>query len=91
MAKERYDKPSEVIASDGFVLVDGPDHVDVALTPQAARETGRRLITQAQIADQQERDASSSGFGVNGEDAGTVSESERDLGSELERGRRQTP
>jgi hypothetical protein len=57
MAKERYDKPSEVIAVDGAVLVDGPGNVDVALMPEAARETGRRLIVQAEVAEQQERAA----------------------------------
>jgi hypothetical protein len=36
MIKPTYDKPSEVVADQGKVLVDGPDHVDVALTPQAA-------------------------------------------------------
>lgn len=91
MAKECYDKPSEVIASDGFVLVDGPGQVDVALTPDAARETGRRLTTQADVADQQERAASSSGYGANSEQAENGSESKRDFGSEPERRRRQAP
>ena len=57
MAKARYDKPSEVIAVDGAVLVDGPGDVDVALMPEAARETGRRLIVQADVAEQQEQAA----------------------------------
>lgn len=56
MTKARYDKPSEVIAMDGAVLVDGPDGVDIAFVPEASRETGRRLIEQAAIADRQERD-----------------------------------
>jgi hypothetical protein len=47
MTKELYDKPSEVIADDGKVLVDGPDGVDVALTPDAALETADRLTAQA--------------------------------------------
>jgi hypothetical protein len=47
MAKVTYDKPSEVTHEDGRVLVDGPDHVDVALTPEAALETGGRLIDEA--------------------------------------------
>lgn len=42
-----YNKPSDVVAIDGKVLVDGPDGVDVALTPEAAEETGGRLIDQA--------------------------------------------
>lgn len=47
MSKETYDKPSEVVSEDGRVIVDGPDHVDVALTPEAALETGGRLIDEA--------------------------------------------
>lgn len=31
-------------AEDGVVVVDGPDHVDVALTPDAAEETSNRLL-----------------------------------------------
>ena len=55
MAKPTYDKPSEVVSEDGRVLVDGPDHVDVALTPEAALETGGRLIDEAAKAAGQER------------------------------------
>ena len=44
MDKQTYDKPSDVVAEEGRVLVDGPDHVDIALTPEAALETGGRLI-----------------------------------------------
>ena len=47
MTKPTYDKPSEVASEGGKVLVDGPDHVDVALTPDAALETGGRLIDEA--------------------------------------------
>lgn len=39
-----YDKPSEVSAVDGSVVVDGPDAVDVSLTPEAAEETSDRLL-----------------------------------------------
>ena len=42
--KEVYSHPSEVSAEDGVVNVDGPDAVDVALTPEAARETSDRLL-----------------------------------------------
>lgn len=45
--KELFDRASEVSSDDGRVLVDGPDGVDVALTPEAAEETGDRLIRQA--------------------------------------------
>lgn len=44
---ETYSKPSHVVAEEGKVLVDGPDGVDVALTPEAALETGGRLIDRA--------------------------------------------
>jgi hypothetical protein len=39
-----YRQPSSVTARDGKVLVDGPDAVDVALTPEAAEETSNRLL-----------------------------------------------
>lgn len=39
-----YDEPSEVVAKDGDVVVDGPDGVDVKLTPTAAVETSDRLL-----------------------------------------------
>ena len=48
--KELFSKASDVSAKDGEVLVDGPDGVDVALTPEAAEETGSRLIDQAATA-----------------------------------------
>jgi hypothetical protein len=56
MTKETYSKASEVVAEDGKVLVDGPDHVDVALTPEAAVETGERLIDEGARAAGQERE-----------------------------------
>ena len=55
MDKETYSKPSEVVADEGKVLVDGPDGVDVALTPEAAVETGGRLMDQGAIAAGQRR------------------------------------
>lgn len=39
-----YRQPSLVTAKDGEVMVDGPDDVDVALTPEAAEETSNRLL-----------------------------------------------
>ena len=39
-----YDEPSKVEAEDGVVAVDGPDGVDVKLTPEAAIETSDRLL-----------------------------------------------
>jgi hypothetical protein len=48
MAKdELYSEPSEVKAVEGNVEVDGPDAVDVALTPEAAEETSERLLGEA--------------------------------------------
>ena len=42
--KQIYNKASDVTAEDGVVNVDGPDAVDVALTPDAALETSDRLL-----------------------------------------------
>jgi hypothetical protein len=42
-----YDEPSRVSAADGVVEVDGPDAVDVAMTPEAAEETSERLSNEA--------------------------------------------
>ena len=42
-----FDEPSEVAAENGEVVVNGPDGVAVALTPDAALETGGRLIDAA--------------------------------------------
>lgn len=42
-----HDEPSSVDSERGQVIVDGPDGVAVTLTPEAAEETGDRLITHA--------------------------------------------
>jgi hypothetical protein len=42
-----YDEPSRVSAVSGSVELDGPDAVDVAMTPEAAEETSERLLGQA--------------------------------------------
>jgi hypothetical protein len=42
-----YDDASDVSAVDGAVELDGPDAVDVAMTPEAAEETSERLTDQA--------------------------------------------
>jgi hypothetical protein len=44
MEDKVYGEPSEVAAQDGVVVVDGPDAVAVLLTPEAAEETGHRLL-----------------------------------------------
>jgi len=53
--RQTYDEPSEVVAEDGRVLVDGPDSVDVALTPEAAEATSNRLLDAAVEAGGQRR------------------------------------
>ena len=50
-----YEDPSDVHAVDGKVEVDGPDAVDVTLTPEAAEETSDRLIKEATRAAGQRR------------------------------------
>jgi hypothetical protein len=50
-----YAEPSEVEAVDGKVEVDGPDAVDVALTPEAAEETSERLLAKSLKARGQQR------------------------------------
>ena len=42
--KTIYEDASDVEAEDGIVSVNGPDHVDVKLTPDAAAETSHRLL-----------------------------------------------
>lgn len=39
-----YDEASKVSAKDGTVIVDGPDGVDVNLTPAAALEISEQLL-----------------------------------------------
>jgi hypothetical protein len=50
-----YRDPSTVDANDGAVHVDGPDAVDVEMTPEAAEETADRLTEQAVTARGQRR------------------------------------
>lgn len=47
-------EPSDVNAEQGNVIVEGPDGVAVTLTPDAAEETARRLISAASQARRQE-------------------------------------
>jgi hypothetical protein len=42
-----HSEPSEVNAEQGIVLVEGPNGVAVTLTPDAAEETGKRMIRAA--------------------------------------------
>ena len=41
---ELFDEPTKVTVKDGEVILDGPDGVDVKLTPEAATETSDRLL-----------------------------------------------
>jgi hypothetical protein len=50
-----YDDASEVAAVEGAVELDGPDAVDVAMTPDAAEETADRLTGEAMKARGQRR------------------------------------
>lgn len=50
-----YEDPSDVRAMDGSVEMDGPDDVDVAMTPEAAEETSERLLNAAVVAGGQRR------------------------------------
>jgi len=44
-------KPGIATAEHGQVTLDGPNGVAIAMTPEAARETGRRLIAAADEAE----------------------------------------
>ena len=50
-----HEQPSKVSADEGAVVVDGPDEVDVQLTPEAAEETADRLTDKAVLARGQRR------------------------------------
>lgn len=39
-----YDEATEVTVKDGEVILDGPDDVDVKMTPEAAEETAEHLF-----------------------------------------------
>ena len=39
-----YHQPSSVTAEDGDVVIFGPDHVHIAMDPDAAEETSNRLL-----------------------------------------------
>ena len=45
--KRPFDEPSEVDAVEGSVTLEGPNAVDVAMTPEAAEETSEPLTDRA--------------------------------------------
>jgi hypothetical protein len=47
MDSKVYDEATKVDAEDGNVILDGPDGVDVVITPEAAEETSDRLFQAA--------------------------------------------
>ncbi len=52
-ALNAHGEPSDVVAEQGDVIVEGPDGVAVTLTPDAAEETGRRMMKAAAEAREQ--------------------------------------
>ena len=45
MARDKlYDEATEVTTKDGEVILDGPDAVDVKITPESAQETAENLV-----------------------------------------------
>lgn len=44
---EPQNSPGVASAESGLVMLDGPDSVAVAMSPDAAEETGKRLIAAA--------------------------------------------
>ena len=53
---QSQDQPSDVVAEQGEVIVEGPDGVAVSLTPAAAEETARRMILAADQARRQSQE-----------------------------------
>jgi hypothetical protein len=57
-AHEAHGDPSEVVAEQGDVIVEGPDGVAVTLTAAAAEETARRMLSAASEARRQREEDS---------------------------------
>ena len=56
---DAYDTPTEVVAVDGEVVLDGPDGLGLSMTPAAAAESGKRLVKGAARAKRARRKESS--------------------------------
>lgn len=54
--REPHEEPGTASAEVGMVMLDGPDGVAIAMTPDAAEATGRSLIAAAQQARGQSSD-----------------------------------
>lgn len=54
---EPYSTAGIACAEDGLVFLDGPNNFAIALTAEAAAETGRRLIAASEDALRQREDA----------------------------------
>lgn len=51
---DAHGDPSDVMAEEGEVIVEGPNGVAVTLTPEAAEETARRMARAASEARRQQ-------------------------------------
>ena len=47
---DAYDTPTKVAHVDGEVVLDGPDGIGLSMTPEAAEESGKRLVKGAAAA-----------------------------------------
>ena len=45
-----FEKGGTAVAEEGYVLLDGPDGIAIAMTPSAAEETGSSLLAAARVA-----------------------------------------
>lgn len=50
MPLKAYDEPTKATPIEGEVVLNGPDGVDVSITPDAADESARRMQSAAKVA-----------------------------------------
>ena len=55
---DAYDTPTKVAHVDGDVVLDGPDGLGLSMTPEAAEESGKRLVEGAAAARRARRKSS---------------------------------
>ena len=53
MSRMPYDRPIHAAAEHGAVVLDGPDGLAIALTPEAARVSAKALQAAADVADRE--------------------------------------